>query len=102
VRRQVVQQRPVGVDVARMVAREELQREERRAAARRALVLEPAPQQLELLPVAELPDRAVRERALAEVLATCRALDLVLPFRPVRGELALGTPFGQLGRFDSS
>ena len=96
-----MEQRAVGVDVSGMVPREQLQREERRAAARRALVLEPAPQQYELLAVAELPDRAVRERTLAEVGAAGRALDLVLPLRPVRGKLALVTPLGQLGRLGS-
>jgi hypothetical protein len=77
-----VQKRPVGVDVAGVVAGEQLEREERRAARRRALVLEAPPQELELLPVAELSDRAVGERALAEVLAPRGAFDLVLPLRP--------------------
>jgi hypothetical protein len=84
-----------------VVSRKELEREERRAAARRALVLEPAPEQLQLLAVAELADRAVGERALAEVLAPGSALDLVLPARPERGELALGALLGQLGRLRS-
>jgi hypothetical protein len=101
-RREPVEQRPVGVDVARVVAREQLQREERRAAGRRALVLQPAPQQLELLAVAELADRAVGERALAEVGASRGALDLVLPLRPVSGELGLGASLGQLGCLRSS
>ncbi|HEY7707112.1 MAG TPA: hypothetical protein VH968_08105 [Gaiellaceae bacterium] len=96
--RQTVEERPVGVDVSRMVAREQLQREERRPAARRALVLEPAPEELELLAVAELADRAVRECALAEVLAARGALDLVLPLRPERRQLALGALVGELRR----
>jgi hypothetical protein len=96
-----VKERSVGVDVARVVPREELEREERGAAARRALVLEPAPEQLELLAVPELPDRAVRQRAFAEIGAAGCALDLVLPLRPVRGELLLVTPLGQLGRLGS-
>jgi hypothetical protein len=93
-----VQQRPVGVDVARVVAREQLEREQGGTATRRALVVEAPPEQLELLPVAELPDRAVRERALAEVLTPRRAFDLVLPLRPQLGELALGALLGQRGR----
>jgi len=96
-----VKERAVGVDVARVVPREELQREEGRAAARRALVLEAAPEQLELLAVAELPDCAIRERAFAEIGAAGRALDLVLPLRPVRCELSLLAPLGQLGRLGS-
>jgi hypothetical protein len=96
-----VKERAVGVDVARVVPREELEREERGAAARRALVLEAAAKQLELLAVAELPDRAIGQRAFAEVGAARRALDLVLPLRPVRSELSLLAPLGQLGRFGS-
>ena len=54
---------PVRVDVAGMVARERLQRDQRRAARARALVLEPPPEQLELLPEAELRDRPVADAA---------------------------------------
>ena len=43
VRGQLVQERAQVVDEPGMVTREELERDERRAAARRALVLEPAP-----------------------------------------------------------
>src|SRR5262249_19969776 len=56
-RDQLVQQRANGVDDTGMLAREALEREQRRAAARRALVLEPAAEELRLLPEAELPDR---------------------------------------------
>jgi hypothetical protein len=84
-----------------MVAREQLQRQEGRAAARRALVLEAAPEQLELLAVAELPDCAIRERAFAEIGAARCAFDLVLPLRPLRGELSLVAPLGQFGRLRS-
>jgi len=101
VRREVVEERAVGVDVARVISREQLEREERGAAACRALVLEPAAEQLELLAVAELPDRAVGQRPLAEVGAAGRAFDLVLPLRPVRGELSLLTALGQFGRLRS-
>ena len=90
-----MQERPVGVHVAGVVAREQLEGEERRAARGRALVLEPPPQQLELLPVSELPDRAVCKGALAEVLTARGALDLVLPLRSGSGELALGALLGQ-------
>jgi hypothetical protein len=93
-----VEQRAVGVDVARVVPREQLEREERGAAARRALVLEPAAEQLELLAIAELPDRSIRKRPLAEISAPGRAFDLVLPLRPVRGKLSLLAPLGQFGR----
>jgi hypothetical protein len=98
VRREVVEERTVGVDVARVVPREQLQREERGAAACRALVFEPTPEQLQLLAIAELPDRAIRKCPLAEVGAAGRALDLVLPLRPVRGKLSLLAPLGQFGR----
>jgi hypothetical protein len=93
-----VKERAVGVYVAWVVPREELEREERGAAARRALVLEAPPEQLELLAVAELSDRAVRQRAFAKIGAAGCAFDLVLPLRPVRGELSLVAPLGQLGR----
>ena len=48
-RRELVQERTERVDVARVVAREALERDERRAARGRALVLEPAPEELDLL-----------------------------------------------------
>jgi hypothetical protein len=92
-----VEQGAVGVDRRRPVAREQLEREQRRPAARRALVFQPPPQQLELLAVAELTDGAVGERALAEVPAPRGALDLVLPLRPEVGKLALGAALGELG-----
>ena len=95
-----MEQRAVCVDVAGMVAREQLERQQGRAATRRAVVLQASPQQLELLPVAELPDRPVRERALAEVGAPRRTLDLVLPARPQLGELPLGALLGELVRLD--
>ena len=101
VRREVVEERAVGVDIARVVPREQLEREERGPATRRALVLEPAAEQLELLAIAELPDRAVGQRALAEVGAACSAFDLVLPLRPARRELTLLASLGQFGRLGS-
>jgi hypothetical protein len=65
-----------------MVAREKLERDQRRAAAGRALVVEPAPQELGLLPEPELADGPIRNRALAIVRRSSLALDLVLPLRP--------------------
>jgi hypothetical protein len=96
-----VEERAVGVDVAGVIPREQLKRQEGRAAAGRALVLEAAPEQHELLPVPELPDCAIRERAFAKIGAAGRAFDLVLPLRPLRGELSLVAPLGQFGRLGS-
>jgi len=90
-----VQQRPHGVDRRRPVAREELERDERRAAAGRALVLEPAAQQLQLLAVAELPDRPVRDGALPVVGAARGAFDLVRPLRPQVRQLPLASLLGE-------
>jgi len=84
-----------------MLAREELERDQRRAAAGRALVVEPAPQELGLLPEAELPDRAVRNRALAVVARAGRALQLVGPLRPETGKLAFGSLLGERGSLRS-
>ena len=70
-----------------MVAREQLEREQRRAACRRAPVVEPAPQQLLLRAPAEHADRAERERPLAEVGAARRRLELVVPLGPQCREL---------------
>ena len=84
-----------------MVPGEELQRDERRAAARRALVLEAAAEQLGLLAVAELADRAIRDRPLAVVVRPGEAFDLVLPARPEPGERLLLAALGQVGRFGS-
>ena len=61
---------------------------ERRAARGRAVVLEPAPEELELLAEAELADRAIRDRALPVVAAAGRRFELVVPLlaqrRPAR------------------
>ena len=73
------QERPDGVDRPGCVAGEQLERDQRRAAAGRALVLEAAPQQLDLLAETELADRAVRDRPLAVVRRRAGAFDLVLP-----------------------
>ena len=93
VRGELVQERAQVVDESGMVTREELERDQRRAAARGALVLEPAPQELRLLPVPELPDRPVRDGALPVVRRTDGGFELVLPLRPQVGELALRALF---------
>ena len=98
---ELVQERAQVVDEPGMVTREELERDQRRAAARGALVLEPAPQELRLLPVAELPDRPVRDGALAVVRRTDGSLELVLPLRPQLGKLALRALFCERGRLGS-
>jgi hypothetical protein len=81
-----------------MVAREQLEGNERRAPAGRALVLEPSPQELDLLPVAELADRAVRDRPLPVVRGAGRTLDLVLPLGAQARQRALVAFLGQRGR----
>jgi hypothetical protein len=81
-----------------MVAGEELQRDQRRAAAGRALVLEPAPEELGLLPEAKLTYGAVRDGPLLVVGRADRRFELVLPARPQLGELALGALSGQFVR----
>ena len=91
-----MQQRPVGVDRRGPFPREQLEREQRGAARCGTLVLEPPPEQLELLPVAELADRSVGDRTLAEVGAACGALELVVPAGSERRELALGAGRRQL------
>jgi hypothetical protein len=80
-----------------MLAREELERDQGRTAAGRALVLDPSPQQLGLLSEAELPDRPVRDSAFPVVVRTGRGLELVAPLRPKPGQLALGPLFGERG-----
>jgi hypothetical protein len=74
-----------------VVTRQQLQREERRAAHGRALVVEPAPQQLRLPAEAELADRAERDRTLAEVGGARRSLELVVPLRAQLRERTLVT-----------
>jgi hypothetical protein len=91
-----VEQRAICVDRSRAVAREELEREECRAARRGALVLEPSPEELQLLAVPELPDRAVGDGAFAKIGAPRRPFDLVGPLGAQLRELALGTRDRQL------
>jgi hypothetical protein len=84
-----VQQRAIGVHRRGTVARQKLQRQERRAAGRGALVLEAAAQELQLLAEPELPDRAIGDGALTEVGAARGALELVVPLRAQGRELGL-------------
>jgi hypothetical protein len=86
---QGVQQRAVGVDRSRSLARKQLEREQGGAAGRRALVLEAAAQELELLPETELADRPVGDGPLAEVGASRRGFELVVPLGSQRGEFLL-------------
>ena len=99
--RELVQARANVVDQARMVAGEELERDERRAAASRALVLEPPAEQLGLLAVAELTDRAIGDCPLAVVGRPGETFDLVLPLRSQPGERLFLAALGQAGRFGS-
>ena len=96
-----MENRARGVDRCRRVAREQLERHERRPADGRAFVLEPAAEELELLAKSELADRAVCHGTLAVVRAPRVALDLVSPFRAQVGELALGPLLGELLRLRS-
>ena len=89
VRDELVQQRADVVDIAGVVARQPLEREQRRAAHSRALVVEPAPQQLLLRAEPELADRAVRDGALSEVGRARGSLELVVPLRAELRQLAL-------------
>ena len=85
-----MQQRPGRIDVARMIPGQQLERDQRGAAAGRARVVEAAPKQLELLPEPELTDRPVGDRPLAVVRSARRRLQLVVPLRAQLRELALG------------
>jgi hypothetical protein len=89
VRSELVQERAHVVDEPGMLAGEELERDQCRAATRGALILEPTPQELRLLPEAELPDGPVSDGALAVVRRTDGSLELVLPARAEFGELTL-------------
>ena len=84
-----------------MVAREQLQRDQRRTAAGRALVLDPAAEQLGLLPEAELPNRPVGDGALLVVVRAGCGLELVGPLRAQAGQLALGALLRERGALRS-
>src|SRR6476659_1937382 len=72
-----------------MLARKQLEREQRRASTGGTAVLEAAPQELLLLPEAELADRAESGGPLAVVLGPGRGLELVGPGGAELGEVAL-------------
>jgi hypothetical protein len=80
-----------------MLSGEELERDQCRAAAGRALVLEASAKQLGLLTEAELPDRAVRNGALPVVMRAGRGLQLVRPLRAEPRELTFGALLGERG-----
>ena len=84
-----------------MIPGEELERDQRGAAAGRAFVLEPSAQELRLLAVAELSDRAIGDGSLTVVGRAGETFDLVLPVRPEPGELLFLSALGQGGRFGS-
>ncbi len=84
-----------------MVAGEKLERDERRAATGRALVLDPPAQELGLLAVAELTDCAVGDGSLPIVGRPGKPFDLVLPLRTEPGELLFLSGVGQGGRLGS-
>ena len=80
-----------------MVAREQLERDQRRATTGRALVLETAAKQLGLLPEAELADRPIRDGTFAVVVRAGRGLQLVRPLRSQPRQLALGALLRERG-----
>jgi hypothetical protein len=84
-----------------VLPREQLERDQSRASAGRALVLKTPPQQLELLPVAELPERPVRDGALTVVGAACGGLDLLVPLRAQTGKVAFRALLGEPVRLGS-
>jgi hypothetical protein len=94
-----VQERADAVDEAGVITGEQLQRDEGGAAARRALIVEAAAEQLRLLPVPELADRAIRHRPLAVVRGPCRRFQLVLPARAEACQLTLLAALRERGRF---
>ena len=96
-----MENRAHGVDRCRPIAREQLERDERRPTNGRALVLEPAAEELELLAKSELADRAICHGTLTVVRAPRDALDLVCPLGAQIGELALGSLLGELLRLRS-
>ena len=85
--RERVQHRAHAVDRARVIAGQELERDQRRAARSGTPVVEPAPEELLLRAPAELSDRAERKRALAVVGAARGGLQLVAPLAPELREL---------------
>jgi hypothetical protein len=84
-----VESRAHRVDRTGPVAREQLERDQGRAATGWALVVEPAREQLDLLAEAELAYRSIGDGALAVVGAAGVALDLLLPLAPEIRQAAL-------------
>ena len=101
VRGELVEQRTHVVDQPGMLPGQELERDQRRTAAGRALVLEAAPEELGLLAEPELADGAVRDGTLAVVRSSSRGFELVLPARSQVGEVALRALSGELVRLCS-
>ena len=100
-RGELVQERAERVDVAGMVPRERLERDQRGAPRGGALVLEAAAQQLELLAEAELRDRAVALRAHPVVGVPRGGFDLLVPLDPERRDRALVPGLRELVRAGS-
>src|SRR5204862_424110 len=80
---------------ARALAGQALERYQGGAPAGRALVLQPAPQELGLLPKPELPDGAISDRALAVVGMPYDCLDLVAPLGTELRQLLLRARLGE-------
>lgn len=78
-----------------MVAREQLQRDQRRPAHRRALILKPTPKQFDLLPETELANAPIGSRADAVVGRTRSGLKLLIPLGTKRRKLTLGASHGK-------
>jgi hypothetical protein len=91
--RQLVEEGADSIDETGMLAGEQLERDQRRAPTGRAFVVEPAAEQLGLLPEAELPDRPVGDGALLVVVRPGRGLELVGPLSAQPRQLALSAPF---------
>ena len=94
--RELFEQPPHGVHVAGVVAGETFERDQRRAAGSGALVLEPAADELQLLPEAELRDRPVGLCSHAVVGVSGCVLELVVPLLPQGRERLLVSGRGQL------
>ena len=100
-RSEIVEERAKRVDVAGMRSGEALERDERGAACRRALVLESATEQLELLAEAKLRDGPVRLSANAVVGVAGTRLDLLVPLGAKLRERALVTSLRECVRLGS-
>lgn len=90
-----------GIDETGMLAGEQLERDQRGAPTGRAFVLEPAAEQLGLLPEAELADRPVGDGALLVVARPGCGLELIGPLRAQPCELTLGAALRERGSLRS-